>query len=168
MHSLLHINRQMFSHFSGKQDFKMQNGYLEDRFHNHRHSSSFPEILLLSMMSYGMEDPYSPFRSPLLSLAHSQSPEDRVKIGQALMLCKHCSGATQALVCVQHCFAHKSKIQNHKDCYKGKNTATARSSAHLIICQTVPVPSTSGSYGSAFFLSIDTVDSLQTTTVGIE
>lgn len=47
-----------------------------------------------------------------------------------------------------------SQIQkNHRGCYKGKNNAGARSSAHLIICQTVPVPSTSGSYESSFFLS---------------
>ena len=114
-HSLLPISRQMFSHPQESRAPPLIAVTLEDK---HRHSkcpplpSSSPSILLLSIMSHGMEYPFGHLASavPVVSPPSFLCTPSLLAGGvgwegeKALTLCKHCAEVTVASLYYQHCF----------------------------------------------------------------
>jgi len=58
----------------------------------------------------------------LVNLGHQLSSllagGEKWEIEKALRLWKHCSETAKTLICYQHCFNHKTKIQHLSGCYE--------------------------------------------------
>ena len=107
----------------GQQGSITRNGYLGRQMPSLRTSlpSFFPQLYMLSMMSYGMEYPFGqlgsavPAVSPPNLLCTSSLFTGRVgwEAEKALTLCKHCWAITKTSLCYQRCFQHRSKTYPH-------------------------------------------------------
>lgn len=65
---------------------------------------------------HGMEHPFGLFRSAVLAMPYANllatsSLLTVVRKEKAMILCKHCSATVKTLLCYQHWFSHRSKIQ---------------------------------------------------------
>lgn len=88
---------------------------------------SLPQLLLLSVTSYGMDYPFGQLGSALLAAYPSKSlctpsllaVRAAYEAGKTLTLCKQCSATTKISTCYHH-FHKKSKTQNHMSIYEEK------------------------------------------------
>lgn len=116
--------RQVLSHFPVSRASACLRVTQEDKCHKHkRHPlfSTFPELLLLNMVSDGMEYPSGQSGSAILTVSPGcicwgrRGAEEEKET--AFMLRRYCSAIAKTLVSYQHCFSHKSKTQQHMGYY---------------------------------------------------
>lgn len=90
----------------------------------HLPKKTLPHFLLLNAVLHGMHYPLGLLGStvladPIQAPSHSQTSqwETDWDENQGLMLCNHCSATAKTVMCYQHCFSHKFKMQPHMGCY---------------------------------------------------